>query len=204
MIRVFDGDVEVCWKLELEADEARPPFYPKDVPYLPTLSAALSWDDEVGLEVRWTLPATKARIGEMVQGLKKLGLESAPRELMEMAKRLMAAPSSERKKVFESLEDDRVNPVAAWAKAAFGDVRSAGLPDDAAAAVDRIRSFLEESGWEVLDPGPSEGPSRRVRMGKDSEVRDVYALSLTGITMVGLSEVRVPDGGVPSPGAAPS
>ena len=193
MIHVFDGDVEVGWMLVLEAGEARPPFYPPDVPYVATLSAALSWDDEVGLHVRWTPPANKARIAEMVQGVKEAGLAQAPKGLTELAKRLREAPAGDRRRVLESLEDD-TEPVAAWAKTVFGDPASgAHLPDDASAALDQIRSFHEENGWEVLDPGSGEGPSRRVRLGRGAEVRELYAVSVVGITMVGLSEVREPD-----------
>ncbi len=53
MIRVWHEGAVVSWTFSLEPGEARPQFYPQDVPLISDMHCEMAWDDENGLVVKW-------------------------------------------------------------------------------------------------------------------------------------------------------
>lgn len=181
-----DG-VELCWMFTLKAGEMRPDFYPGDVPFLGKLPTVVMWDSEAGLSVKWMVPGYEDRIRALAQRVKEHGMAATPKEVTELAQRLVAASPEERKQHLAALKVEKGSPVMAWVLERFGDVSSVGLPEEAAKVIQNIVGFHVESGWTVLE-GASSAADQRYEMRKGSALRHVYAISILGITTVDLHQ----------------
>jgi len=188
LIRVFHDGTEVCWTFEMEAGEARPPFYPDDVPLLDRLSASVTWDEEEGLQVRWMMPSNRERIAEIMTRLAGVDLTDAPRGLGELAQELPTKTKEERAELWRDFEQRQGGPLRNWTRKMLGDVASRRLPEEVTAAVEDVVAFHEGAGWVVVDRGATEGPSRTVLMRHGSTERVLQAISVVGITMIALSD----------------
>jgi hypothetical protein len=186
IIHVSRDGVEVCWAFSLEAGEARPQFYPADIPFVGELSAVLVWDVDTGLHVKWMVPGYMKRIRELRDRVGDLDEAAIPKEVTVMAERMKEASPAERKERFAELNVEEGSPVLAWAKDVFGE-SAQGLPEEATRGVEEIITFHEDAGWEVAE-GESGSNHRHVEMKKGSAIRRLAAISIMGLTTIALSQ----------------
>lgn len=188
MVRVLHEGREVSWFFAMEEGEVRPSFYPSDVPYLPDLSCTLLWDDETGLNVRWSVAGNRDRIRELREQVRPLNPSSVPDRVAEVSGMLEDATREERLRVFQSLKDDVRDSIATWAGRLFGDSKPDRLPPSVSEAVDRIVGFHRNAGWKVREEAVEKGASRRVVFARGPSERRLHAISVLGITTIGLVE----------------
>lgn len=166
IVRVWHNGAVVTWSFSLEPGEARPDFYPPDLPFWPDMHCEVTWDDELGLVVKWREhvdPQRQAEFHENLESFKKrvAGLTGEP-------------PGSR----------TRVTP--AQRREALGVLAGPGHEGSLALRINEIVALHETAGWKLASD-PSSGPMARVTLKRGDIERSVLASSF-GAAMIVLGE----------------
>lgn len=166
IVRVWHNGTVVTWSFSLEPGEARPGFYPPDLPFWPDMHCEVTWDDESGLVVQWREPVDPQR-----QARFRENLESFKNRVQELTGEPLASGS-------------QVTP--AQRREALGVLAGKGQEESLEPRVSEIVACHEAAGWSLAS-GPSSGPMVRVTLRRGATERSVLASSF-GVTMIVLGE----------------
>ena len=144
----------------MEAQEARPQFYPGDLPLLPSMDCTVTWDDETGLLVKWSECLTeggKARFKERVEAFTRKAHADADEASAEARKE------------------------------ALGLLMSQDLEDEVDPTIEEVLAFHESAGWTLLPEAAKGGPVRRVTLQLGTKRRTLNAIA-AGVSIIVLGE----------------
>jgi hypothetical protein len=166
IVRVSHDDAVVSWSFSLEPGEARPDFYPADVPLIPDMRCEMTWDDESGLVVRW-----REQLDPQQQAKFRENFESFRDRVEEMTGKPLEPGAGVRPE---------------QAKEALASMAFPGLGEVVASRVSEIVAFHEAAGWSLVS-GPSSGPVVKARLKQAETERSVIASSF-GASVIVLGE----------------
>jgi hypothetical protein len=194
IIRVLDGETEVCWAFSLEAGEARPEFYPQELPFIVTLPCTLLWDNENGHHVSWMVPQLPDFQAELGKRLKILEGMEVPEEMVALSTEFPGKSKDEKIAMMRELRESIPQATSDQMKEAFGDFFTSDLPDTVHHVISEILHFHESRGWTVSPEKCGPGASQRFSIQREGGERHFYAMAAMGITVVQLYERPFPTG----------
>jgi hypothetical protein len=166
IVRVWHDGAVVSWSFSLEPGEARPAFYPNDVPQISDAHCEMTWDNESGLVVKWREQLDPQRQAQFRQNLKSFS------ERVEAMNAKMMTPDS------DLTREQRTEALMAMA--------SPGLEDDVASRIGDIIAFHEAAGWS-LESRPGPGPVVKARLKRGDTERSMVATTV-GAAVIVLAE----------------
>ena len=187
MVRIMHGDALVCWTFALEAGELRPQFHPDDVPYLPYMPCEVKWDDELGLEAEWRVPAAPDKAESIHKAVSSLDLTSVNERLQALNTELDGKSPEERREHLRELRE-RDPSALGWAEEVTSALKGSGPSDDAVALFEDLVSLHQQAGWTALPESPGFELIRKIRMQKGQERRRITLMTAFGASKVGLSQ----------------
>ncbi|MFG1691435.1 hypothetical protein ACGF5M_04705 [Gemmatimonadota bacterium] len=187
IIRVLHGETEVCWAFSLEAGEARPEFYPQELPYIVTLPCTLLWDDENGYHVSWMVPQSPDFQTELEKRLKSLEGMELPEGMAALAADLPGKSKDEKIAMMRELRESIPQATLEQGREVLGD-----LPDTVHDLISEVLHFHESRGWTVSPEKVGPGASQRFSIRSEGRERHFYAMAAMGITVVQLFEYPFP------------
>jgi hypothetical protein len=188
LIRILEGDREVFWTFQLHPGEARPQFYPEDLPFLAGhLIFAASWG-ESGLSASWAnmpgadLEKFNAEVRPMVEKLAELPGVSQVAELLKKPGKGRAAEILEQ--VQTLIPSSFLDTYSEAARRHFG----SEVPPELLTRVDEISAFHEAAGWSQIDGEEPKWPSFTRRFQKGEKQRELSIQSFLWMSSIMLKE----------------
>lgn len=190
LVRISRDGVEVYRTFSLQAGEARPPFYPDDVPYVASGSCILTWAAASGLSVVWMLPPSEAWTASLERGLGVLEDDDAfPQDVLDdFHRRLEGASEADGLRIAADLRARLPRQLLDRLDEALGGLFTPAASPDGQAAVSEVIAFHEARGWRRAS-GPDDAADPRCTvLRRDDRTREIRDASMAGLVTLALSE----------------
>jgi len=191
-IRIVEGEKTVRWSFHLLPGEAKPQFYPPDLPFLAGNLTVHAWGDESGLGAFWTSVPGES-LSDFHSEIRPMfdELESTP-GIAEVAKLLERTGKKRPPEVWEEavslIPPSFLEAYSAAAQRHFG----SGVPAELVALADEISDFHDSAGWASGAGKEPSGPSFMRAFRKGTRERTLTTRSFLGVSSITLKEGNVP------------
>lgn len=192
LVRVFRDGAEVYRTFSLQAGEARPPFYPDDVPYVSAGSCILTWAAGSGLSVVWMLPPSDAWTASLERGLGVLEDDDAfPQEVLDdFRRRLESASEADGLRIAADLRARLPRSLLDRLDETLGGLFAPAASPDGHAVVEEVIAFHEARGWRRSSGPDDAADPRRTVLHRKDRTREIRDASMAGLVTLALSEPR--------------
>lgn len=189
MVRVHRNGAPIHWGFSIRPGEAKPPFYPGDLPWLPTNFCNVWWSPESGTGVMWVGEDADSPQSPGDDAMHALGgMVSAPEMQAFVARLQEMIGEGKKSEAARHIAEMLPAGVRDRAKRLWEEYLAPKMTDAAAAIVDEVTRYHQANGWEVV-PAEAEFPAaRRWHLRQDGRERELTASGVMGASMVTLGE----------------
>lgn len=192
IVRVLKEGEEIHWSFVVQKDEARPHFFPDEVPHVPSASCMLSWHRNTGVSAIWTMghgDQGESLLAEFAAKLQAIEMPEGVDELVENVKTFGKQGAASLK---EGLEAVLPKPFLGRLVEAAEGIFPRDLPEAVMEIANTVSGFLEDRGWTPTAEPESSRISWSRAFEREGSGRELKVFSTALASTVGLWERRTP------------